>query len=144
MNGSVPENQGRLFRQQIVGPGAGAVVAVYPSVGLRWLVYSIVVVFITDATVSNRQVYWRYGYTGAFGAAMWSNIVQTASLTRTYHFHSGLSCAPYSTLSHIQMALSPRYVMNPLFGLEIGADNLQAGDEFTGIHVYGEEWIDDL
>lgn len=143
MIGTIPSDLGALFSQPVANPGAGNPLDIIAPGGEEWRLHSIRVVFTTDATVVNRQVFlqWYNGIT--FGAQIWHNVNQAASLARTYHFIDWFTGVPFTTLSHFILPMGNGSLIDGIEYLRISADNLQAGDAFTDIVVNGERWLSD-
>lgn len=143
MVGSVPENQGRLFRETIVNPGAGNDIEIYPVSGIRWLVSSIRFTFTTDANVANRQVQYTVHDTAALGAHFRCVFLHVASTSVGYSIWGGIGVSEFNTGLVVVIPLPPRLILNVQYRLRVGALSSQVGDAFTSIYVFGERWIDD-
>lgn len=145
MRSSVPDDQGKPFVATIANPAAGINVEIVATVGQRWSIDAISLVFTTDATVANRTVGIEFfQILGTAQGRIWNPAVQAASVVGLYHFTKWIASVPWSALGNHVFPLRGPTIIDGALGIRILADNIQATDQFSNIYVRGQGWLDDV
>ncbi len=122
-------------------PAAGAEVVETVPVWARWMLRGFGVVFVTDATVTNRETHLTIdnGTTIVYESGV--NAVSSASQTVRTVLSSGDTP---TTSSSVRVLNGPGFPLTLLAGSRIGTltPNLQAGDDYGAPQLLVEEWLE--
>jgi len=140
----IPGDQGRLRRILIADPVAGAdFVTVQPD-RVRWRIISLYARLANDANAGNRIVRLSI----ADGALVLMNIETStdsiANETVNVNFYSGAVAMVSASSRSMNGALPEKLLLNGGVTITSNTLDLQAGDQFTNIRLYVEEWIEPL
>lgn len=133
--------QGEVTPFSVSAPAAGAEWSYAVPSGRHIRIYSIRFTFATDATAANRRPHIVHSRGATTYQEMWSTTVHTASVTRNY------SCSPTGWISG-DLDDNDQFIPLPSPFIIRGGDtlatstvNIQAGDAYTAITIYGELWM---
>lgn len=139
---SPPEGPGNVKNVPIGAPGAGVDWTTTQPGGVRWRLQSWNAQLVTSATVANRIV---RGFikTGG-GSIVWQgspSAVIPASQTVQVSAASGQFTASTDPAT-VGVALPSPAMVNGAFIIGVSTTGLQAGDQWSGIQLHVEEWLD--
>lgn len=121
-------------------PAPGVEVSESVPLRTRWRVAGLSATLTTDATVATRTVRFRINTAGAEVYRAASSITQTASQVIRYLFTDGV---PFSSLAaELSVVPIPRQaVLVEGHVLATATLNLQAGDDWSSVRLWVEDWI---
>ena len=123
-------------------PAAGAEILETVPTDARWHLMSLFLIFVTDATVANRNT----TLTLDDGAAVYTRVAtgatQAASNTRNYTFAPGL---PHAVLLNqaFLVPLPEQLRQSAGHRIQTVTQTIQAGDDFGAPQLLVEEWLED-
>lgn len=95
----------------------------------------------TDSNAANRYLKIRAAQGGNHMYSNYVSAAQTASTAIEYHFDIGCG-SPYQigSASAYMLPLNPWFIVEPAWAFQINVDNIQAGDQVTGILLTFGRW----
>lgn len=135
---------GRIYSPTVANPAAGAEISVTVPGNCFWKVLTMRAPLVTDATVANRRVHVRYTRDGIPFPIMidtFSDVDQTASLTRTYNFGHFSDQTTRTDGGAIQIALPDQFLLKSATTLTTVTTGLVAGDNWGDVVLWVEEFF---
>lgn len=143
MEWPVPLDKGHFLVVDVPNPGAGNAFTLPPSNGRIFEVIGASWNFVTDATVSNRHVYFEF-WNGTYAVGRVQHpTAQAASVTGTYNLNALFRGDCYHIGGLYVFGLAKGIYIDYEVYLRFSAWNLQAGDTFVNIAFFLYEWIVD-
>lgn len=141
------EGPGFIASAFVTNPGAGADWFVVVQSNVRWRIRSILATLTTNATVANRQVtvFASQGGTKFFVGPAVQNIPAgtVAQVTAM-----GVSPVVAADTTKVMIPLPPDLILTGTAGfvqtLGVLTGNIQAGDQWSAIQVFVEQWLDNV
>ena len=130
-----PKWLGDLEQIQIANPAAGVNVDIQPPAGQIWLLMGVTAQLTCSVAVANRQIFivQRGGVTDV--GFLFSPVVEVAGAIAQAELNCFYTGLPFSILSRRAFPLGYfGYITNTIY-LRIGADNIQAADQWSAIWV---------
>jgi hypothetical protein len=122
-------------------PGPGADIVVTVPANARWRPTAFQYAFVTSATVANRtsSLIITDGVNVVFENTQ--SPVQAASATVVYNW-STLTNITAVVLNQLLNTFPPLIFLEPGWTIATTTNNIQVGDQYSGIHLAVEEWIE--
>jgi hypothetical protein len=143
MRGTLPDTHGYLRALTIPDPGAGNVFYVGAIADRRVRLVVLRFKFVCDATVISRRVSFLVTDVALTYSLIYADGVVLAASTSYYNLLPGFGSRVGSTLGNFFVEWPADIWLTPTMFLTVSADNLQAGDAFSNIYCYEEEWLVD-
>jgi hypothetical protein len=143
MRSSVPEDKGYVLRYNVASIAAGTILEVGPVAGITYELVSLRFNFVTDANVAVRSITVSlWDGTQSYGR-MYGGFTQAASLTYSYSLIPWWSGIPTQNLLEIYWPWKRGIYLEEPMVVRFDVANIQVGDQFSAIHVYALEWLND-
>lgn len=141
-NYSVPLEQGAPFVLRPADPIAGASLPILVPNHLRWEFHYIRFLLANDGNAAVRRVTFRVDDPAGNFITWDTDITLAASLTFLYILVPGASNA-ITTIDGNRFGFFPENILLlPNMTLTILIQNIQAGDQISGILLYGRQWAE--
>lgn len=137
----LPSSFGRPISTIGSAPAAGSNVTFGLPIGIVARIKSLHFTLTTSAAVATRRVHLSIEHFEGHTYEIWPSTDQTASLTRKYQFPSGISIDSATHDDDILCPLPSDLVLSGDSIIRTNTVNLQAGDQFTGIGIFYEQWF---
>jgi hypothetical protein len=139
----LPSIEGPGFMRDVLpsNPGPGADIVVTVPANARWRPTAFQYAFVTSATVANRtsSLIITDGVNVVFENTQ--SPVQAASATVVYNW-STLTNITAVVLNQLLNTFPPLIFLEPGWTIATTTNNIQVGDQYSGIHLAVEEWIE--
>jgi hypothetical protein len=140
---SIPDTHGKLKIISGTDPAAGADPTLVADANTRWRIITVKAELVTDATVATRQARLELVVGGNTMFTVWSQVTHAASIDNTYFWYPGGPDRSAAISNTINTGLPIEILMSGANQLQIQTNNLQAGDNWSAITAYIEEWIEE-
>lgn len=144
MDTNLPEGQGRIVVLTGAAPAAGNNPSLSQPAGCRWKLLGFTTTLTTDVNIASRVP--KLLITPSVGVAFEFpvNGLIATSLTRVISWGAGVNPPVVAGSTAITGCIPANCVCNGASTFSLITDGIQAGDQFTGLSVWAEEWIEPL
>lgn len=125
-------------------PGAGADFSLSVPVGARWRIIAFRGTLTTAVAVANRDVSLTYNNGATVLAESPSGLVLAASSANTYCYFDGATLNTTAFNGRTVAPLPSNCFLQRGFSIQTATTGIQAADQWSGITLIVQEWLDDV
>ena len=135
--------EGGGYVRDIAGtqPAAGVAINEFVPTGARWELVSLRAILTTNATVANRRPRLRIATQSNIVAGASATATIAASSSATFYWSQGMTESAAIGTDHFFQGLPSGIQMLAGGLIEVGGDNIQAGDQYSPPSYKVREWL---